>query len=644
MRLASRRTKYISLDGGTNITTPVVEIPEGDFIYTYNMEPSKTKGLNSSRGYERVDGNATDPSKVILHIYTYEALTGTLPVQGDSITQGLDIYTVCGVVQLSPTTGHIYLHTEVSPAPEVSAFVTNDGGFVTNNYRFIQRIKGSKFSPKLLSDAERPFYNYCIEQQRLLIQPVPGVGPVLGVAQDPNNSNYLAIRNDGVKDVLYEAVPGSGWTIVAGTVLTSSTHYQFKEITQGLTNRRIYFANGVDSLHYYDSTVGTAGTVITTIAGIILKPEFVEQHMDRVVCAAQNYVFLSARETPDFTINAFALETNFLITGLSRLVNNGLLVTTEKSLYILDGSPDPSSPAFGTFKEISTQTGALQDTVDSADTPYFINRYGISTLSDTNRAGRFEANPLSDKVLPIVSNRYDIDGLPVDYVGASIDREKNLYRVYRSDGLSFCMLVTHRRAISRTSTEQANNQRFFPITFNDYLVGLQCTGEGIDYDGEFLLAGSGYDTNFATAADPNYSGFIYKMETGFSLDGRAIMHSIKTSYLHFGGPAINKRYFKFSITTIAPEKVAITYKADYNLGDSRFSEQLDIATISGLSRFNQSGFDSATWSSNFVSEVGGYLNGSGTNISLNLNAETLNTEDFTIQGIVYHYIPRGLKR
>jgi len=401
MNLAPRKTKYVSLSGGTNVTTPVVEIPEGDFIYTFNVEPDKTKGITSSKGYERIDGNNTDPSNAILGIYTYDTLTGTAPVQGDIVNDGIYNHTVCGIVETTATTGYIYLIADDVVAPAVSVFTVGTGGFVTSDYRFIQRLPGSKFPPNILSTIERPFYDFAIEIQRAKIQAVPGVGPVVGVAQDPSNLRLLAVRSDGVNDVLYQSIPGTGWTIIPGTSFTSSTYYRFKDITQGLTDRRLYITNGIDDLHYWDSVAETAGSIPSVVGGITMKPEFVEYHMDRVTIAAQNYIFTSARETPDFVLNAFGLETNYLITGLSRLVNNGLLTITEKSIYILDGDPDNTSPAFGTFKEVSTETGGIQNTLDSSDYPYFINRYGISNLTDTDRAGRYEVNPLSDKVLPI---------------------------------------------------------------------------------------------------------------------------------------------------------------------------------------------------------------------------------------------------
>ena len=63
----TRKTSYVSLNGGVNITTPTLEIPEGDFIYALNMEPNKTNGIRSAQGYERIDGNHTDPSNTGLY-------------------------------------------------------------------------------------------------------------------------------------------------------------------------------------------------------------------------------------------------------------------------------------------------------------------------------------------------------------------------------------------------------------------------------------------------------------------------------------------------------------------------------------------------------------------------------------------------
>lgn len=622
---AVRKTKYVSLDGGTDITTPVLEMKEGDFIYTFNMEPNKTKGISSARGYERIDGNHTNPSNVTLHIYAYDGLTGTTPVQGDTITESGDLYTVCGI-----TSTHIYLVTTADPiAGAVSVFITGDGGFVTTAYRFIQRIPGSKFPPTLLSQTERDFYDFAVETQRSNIDAVPGTGPVVGVAQDPSSRNILAIRSNGVNDILYESIPGTGWTAVAGTSFTSSTSYRFADITQGGTSRRLYIVNGVDDPHYYDSVAPAVGTIDVTVTPsppMLNQPSFVEVHDDRVVFAANNEVFLSGPETPVFTLNAFILSTNYIIVGLSKFIDDSLFVPTEESLYILQGSPDELAANFGSFKEHSRHTGAIENTVDAADYPYFINRYGISNLRDTDAAGEFKLSNISDKVLPIIRNNYDKDGIPVTYVGSFIDRAKNLYRAYRSDGVSYNLLK--------------DEEREYPITFNDYKVGLQCIEEFKDSDDEFVIAGSGYDENFAG----NYSGYVYRMESGHSLDGDTITHSIKTPYAHFSSPAIKKRVFKYTANISSPEMITVTYKADFNLGDSRYSDQQDITTISGLSRFNQSSFNAATWSSKYVDEIGGYINGSGQTISLSINVTTKNTEDFTLQGIIYHYKTRGMKR
>jgi len=302
------------------------------------------------------------------------------------------------------------------------------------------------------------------------------------------------------------------------------------------------------------------------------------------------------------------------------------VVASEKELHIQTGSPDELQSTHGTFKLHSTKTGAIENTIDSSDSPYFINSYGVTRLADTDNVRDFKREVLSDKVTPLVVNRYNREGVPYSYVGAFIDREKELYRVYRADGSNLQMLVTEERG--------------FPITFNKYEVGLNCIEEFSTVDEEFAIAGSGYDENFVG----NYSGYVYKMESGGSLDGETITHSIKTPYLHFGSPAVKKRVFKFTANVLAPEEITITYKADFDLGESRYSEQLDLDAISGLSRFNQDSFNAATWSGSFIDEVGGYINGQGTNISLNMNVTSDNIEGFTIQGMVYHYKHRGLKR
>ena len=609
----TRKTSYVSLNGGVNITTPTLEIPEGDFIYALNMEPNKTNGIRSAQGYERIDGNHTDPSNTILGIYTYSNLTGTLPVQGDSISSGGNTYTVCG------TSGtEIYVVTQDTYVASGSSFTTGSGGFDTTNYRFIQRIRGSKYPPSLLTTTEKPFYDYAISNQRAVIDEVPGTGPIKGVAQDPNTGNLLAIRSDGTNDLLWEAIAGSGWTQVTGTSFTSSTYYRFQEVTQRLTTRRLYITNGVDPLHSYDS-VAPAVATFTTGELATRNPKHIAYHNDRIVVSDGNLIIMSAQATPDFTIagGAFVEPVNFTITGLTRLVNDALCITTTNSIHTLTGNPDSTAADFGEFKESTSNTGAIENTLDSSDYPYFINRFGVNNLTDTLRSGDFELNRLSDRISPIVNIRYDQDGLPVDYIGASIDRENDLYRVYRSDGISFCML--------------RNQDRLYPITINDYNVGLQCLGTLGTDDKDFIIAGG-------------TTGYVYKMEDAGSLDGTKIVHSIKTPYIHLNSPAINKRFFKYTIDILAPNKITVVYKADFNLGSSRYSEQLELDAITGQARFDQSTFNAATWSNTFVDEVGGYINGSGTTMSLNINAESLNIEPFIYQGLIYHYKTRGLKR
>lgn len=624
MAVPQRKTKYVSLDGGTNITTPILEIPDGDFIYSINVEPNKTRGITSSNGYERIDGNHTNPSNTTLQIYKYELLSGTTPVQGDIVDESGNLYTVCGI-----TDTEIYLVGESVVSNLVAVFTTTDGNFTvadyTEDYRFVQRIPGSKFPPTLLSDLERPFYDYAIEVNRLTIGEVPGIGPIKGVAQNPHNLRLLAVRRNvaDTNDVLYESVPGSGWLDISGTTFTDGGYYRFKAITQASTAQRLYIVNGVDDVHYLDNT-NTLGTINTTTLLVDERPKYIEAHADRVVLASYNTVLMTARETPDVTLNYFLLSTNNPVTGLSKFVDDSLFVPTTDSLYIQKGDPDPLSTNFGTWKEHSTHNGAIENTIDASDYPYFINLYGVNNLTDTDKSGQFVLSSISDKVLPIINNRYDKEGLPVSYVGAFIDREKDLYRVYRSDGIIMNMLK--------------NEERFFPITFSDYNTFLNCTGEFKDYDGEYMIAGAGLD------GEGNSTGFVYKMESGHSLDGEEIVHSLKTPYAHLNSPAVKKRFFKFTTNSVAPEKVTLTYKADFNTGSSRFSDQLELDTISGQSRFNQGFFNASTFSSNFVDEVGGYINGSGTNMSLNMNITTKNTEGFTLQGIIYHYALRGLKR
>jgi len=234
---------------------------------------------------------------------------------------------------------------------------------------------------------------------------------------------------------------------------------------------------------------------------------------------------------------------------------------------------------------------------------YFFNGDDLSSLTATQAFGDFESASVSAVVKPFIDARKN------NTVGATVNRDKNQYRLFFDDKSVLVGTIINRQVVGFTTWRLEHTPSFITEKY------MGCT-----------------------------DGSVMYMDNGVSFNGTAIQSYLRLPFTSFNTPHRKKRFRKATLELEAGSQATLDYLADYDYGSGGSSSGAQATVYGGGGFWDVANWNNFVWSSAVVASAEAYLNGSGMNISLLIVHSSATDPAFTLQGVQLNYSLRGLNR
>lgn len=167
-----------------------------------------------------------------------------------------------------------------------------------------------------------------------------------------------------------------------------------------------------------------------------------------------------------------------------------------------------------------------------------------------------------------------------------------------------------------------------------YLHSPTCIARGEDADGE------------ETAFFGTDNGYVMMEDVGHSFDGLPIEMRLLLPFNHFRSPSTKKRFHRVQFEMESPTSVRLHFKQLFDFDSPEYASGLNLPIVTqrapGVLDIDR--FESFEWSSPRVSAPLLAVDGVGTNMALLLWHLGADVPSFTFQGVLVHYTNRGQRR
>ncbi len=430
---------------------------------------------------------------------------------------------------------------------------------------------------------------------------VGGSGPIRGVWEYDDTVYAFRDNTAGTACIMHKAT-SSGWAVVSTPTLSAGGDYEFvnHNFTGHSGTQNMYGCDGVNKAFQFD---GTTFTQITT-GMTVDTPSHIGVHKNHLFLAfSGGSVQHSGVGSPtSWTLNTGAGEIGIgsEVTGLNNMQGNSLAITGISQVSVLYGT----SSADWDLKSFSPAIGAVNKTHAQMDSDlYYFNGDDLSSLTATQAFGDFESASISALVKPY------IDARKQNTVGATVNRDKNQYRLFFSDKTVLVGTIINRQLVGFSTWLLEHT----PSYVTEHYMG--CT------DGSVML-----------------------MDSGTSFNGTAIQSYLRLPFTNLNSAHKKKRFRKATLELAAGSQATLNYLADYDYGTGGSSSSSATTVYGGGGFWDVASWDNFVWSSAVVASAEAYLNGSGRNISLLIVHTSATDPSFTLQGVQLNYSLRGLNR
>lgn len=671
--------ELIKLSGGLDQVTPTLSLPSGVARRAANFEASITGGYTRIAGYERFDGHA-NPSDA-----TYTIFVGNIvePVSvGDQVLCTSSAAT--GKV-IAVNDGNIVV-TRITGTPL-------EGEYVAVGGTVIMQINEITIANSGRLDAE--YLLLAANEYRADIEPVPGSGPVRGVAYF--NENVYAWRDnaDATQLVMYKSTP-AGWTefnlglelgftngasaITKGSTITGATSSATAVVNHVVVTSGSWI-NG-DAVGFVNTTVVTgtfvAGEFLTVGGTNKAKAAGAAEPITllpggRVDTAMSNFGGYS--ETPslygcdgkNYAFELYAdgryvrIKTGMTADAPSRVAThkNHLFLSYGSSLqHSAPGAPHNWDPVAGAG-EISLSGEITEMLVQPGDQQ--TGAMAVYTRNDTymlygTGSDNWNMTPFNIGTGAIaytgqnMASSYVLDDRGVINLATTLN-----YGNFDSTALTLNIrpYIQQRRTLSTASCvnrEKSQYRVFFSdgtalyVTIaNNTMLGampvvfpsaVNCIVEGEKPDGS--------ETSFFGSFD----GFVYRLDVGGSFDGNPIPANISLVYNSINSPRVLKRYRKASVELTGEAYAEINFGYDLGYRSMYIDQPYDYSSEADLrsSYWDAFNWDRFIWDGADVTPSEIEVNGTAENMSIRISSVSNLFQPFTVNNIIIHYTPRrGLR-
>lgn len=501
---------YFPLRGGLDLVTPPYQIQPGKMIDCFRYEIAESGGYKPIDGYERVDGHGLPSEAVFQCLVFVDAL---LAIEKDTVLMG----NTSGATGISLCSGMVDFGDGVSVNMAGSgAFLLTSGQFVTGE---TVKVDGSAVgvislayipNTELVDSHELYFHWLAIEARRAQVLRVPGSGPVRGVWRYNGDLYVFRDNEEGTACLMYREDAVAGWAVVATPDLAPGGSYRFENTNFGGSTSTImmYGCDGKNKAFEFD---GTNFNQITT--GMAIDAPI-------LICEHKKHLFLgfpngSLQHSPPTTpraawsvvLNAGELGMGEELQDALSLPGGVLGIFCKDSIHILSGT-GVDSWSLACHSKLS---GAVKGTVQDVGKIIFLNNAGFANLSATNAFGSFKSGTVSPIIQPLLAQLRKSN--PCGSVAVS---GKNQYRIFFESGYFI------------TASFGVNDVVF---TQGHYDVIVRC-----------ISAPSRADNELGNIYFGSDDGYIYKMDSGVSLDNKPMSAYFRLPYANQKTPRIKKRY------------------------------------------------------------------------------------------------------
>ena len=390
--------------------------------------------------------------------------------------------------------------------------------------------------------------------------------------------------------------------------------YEFVNYNFGgaITSNSMYGVSTVDKAFAYDGT-----TFIKINTGMISD---LPQH----IIAHKNHLFLSfnggsvqhssilnpLQWSPITGAAEIALGDN--ISGFSTELKDVMSVFTRNNTYMLYGS----SAADWNLTRFHQGTGAIPYTMQKMDQTFFLDDRGITSIFTVQYYGDFQASVASSQVDPYLQNKKD------NAILSLRSRAKNQYRLFFDDKTGLAMTYINRE-----------NVGIMPFTLSHQ---LSCCCSGEDSNGFEVLYGGFED------------GYVRRIDSGTSFDGKIVDSFIRSSYYSYGSPQVRKRFREVGLEINADTSTTLILQPSFDYGGT-FSPRSTPSAVSYTvdvtsDQWNEDDISSSTIGVTVVASERIKISGIGTNMSMIIKNSSIYDKPITLQGAVVDYSTRGVRR
>jgi len=430
---------------------------------------------------------------------------------------------------------------------------------------------------------------------------VAGSGPIRGV-WEYNNVVYAFRNNAGGSACVMHKSTSSGWAVVSTPTLSPNGNFEFinHNFTGHSGSLKMFGCDGINKAFQFN---GTTLSFLTT--GMTSDtPSHIGVH--------KNHLFLSFTggsvqhsgvgnpASWNLVTGAGEIGIGTEVTGFSSMKGDSLAITGLNQISILYGA----SASDWNLKLFSPAIGAVARTNGQMDSDlYFFNGDDLSSLTATQAFGDFESASVSAVVKPF------IDARKSNTVGATVNRDKNQYRLFFDDKSVLVGTIINRQVVGFTTWRLEHTPSFITEKY------MGCT-----------------------------DGSVMYMDNGVSFNGIAIQSYLRLPFTSFNTPHRKKRFRKATLELEAGSLATLDYLADYDYGSGGSSSGAQATVYGGGGFWDVANWNNFVWSSAVVASAEAYLNGSGMNISLLIVHSSATDPAFTLQGVQLNYSLRGLNR
>jgi hypothetical protein len=689
----SQEQQIVVLQGGLDLVTPAMMMDPGRAIGALNVEP-EARGYVRSEGYERYDGRLA-PSAAVYDLLSLEAGTAAIS-SGTTVTgatSGATAKTLAAITLTGGSYGGGTATGTVPVYPLTGTFVDNEALQVSGVTRATLAAAPERMGARTV-DAHRDAMLAARTLARGLIAAPPGAGPIRGVATYRGVVHAWRDAAGGVALRMWKATP-TGWeqqtfgrtlTFTLGTVafaegqtvtgatsgatatiqrvvlrsgawgtdasgfLTLSGQTGTFTANETITStpgsakasansaavvlpaggkvraveenfyaleaqRSLYFTTGTGRAFEWDGT--TLTPILTGLSDALDKPEHIAVHSGHLFLSFDGgSLQWSSTGTPlVFNTITGAGEIGFGqdITGLKSQTRDSLVVVARNRIGYLVGS---SNLDFD-LKSVSESSGAVEDSLDVIDEPVFMDDLGVRRLSASQTFGDWKLGTLTDLVEPLLAAKRKAG---VALAGVLRVRAKNQARYYWADGTGIVIYIGRK------------DPETMPVSLGFTPV---CFHSGEDPSGREILLAGGDD------------GMVYRLDSGNTADGAALMAYVRLAYTHQGGPGTVKRYHRARFEGQGGDdlnQIAVSADFDYG-GDEIFATQAEALTFPGSGGYwNLSDWGAFNWSAPVVANDWVEIEGIGESVSLAALSESVHETPFVLSTLTIDWTPRRRRR